>query len=235
MLDLTPYQVDFSVWLKRDQQGNALAWSLDQFRDKPIYQQVLAAFVSEANELYMAVVKLAQARTIAGASGVWLDGIGRIVGQGREAMPVNMADNFFYWDDADDGTGHSLAVPTDTTPHFMDDHMEYVTGGEVSSGVASDNDFQDEIIRRVFQNMNRDSSAADIVAMIQATLGIKAQVWRPPGVNQVAIRVPVGTPDWMVYFISGRSGVVGTSPSNRWYLPFAACTNTVVVTKGALA
>jgi hypothetical protein len=98
MIDYNKYRVDFAGLINRDQQGNASDWSLDQLRDKSVYDQVLQAFVNEANEFYRAICELGNARTIIGGTGVWLDGLGRIVGQPRENTPVDLPDTFFYWD-----------------------------------------------------------------------------------------------------------------------------------------
>ena len=227
MLDIAPYQVNFSQFANRDQQGNALAWSLGQFRDKPVYRQILAAFVAEANELYAALCQLAQARTIAGATGVWLDGIGRIVGQPRENTPVDLPDNFFYFDDDVVG-GYSLAVPTDTSAHFMEDHMAWVTGALVNANNApTDDDYRDEIIRRIFQNCNQNSSVSDVQNAVNGVLGVRALIAQD-GPRAITVNVPDGTPSWMVYYLTGKSfGLSSGATYNRWWMPYPACVESV--------
>ena len=218
--NLQKYQVDFSSFLNRDQNGNALAWSLDQFRDKPVYQQVLQAFVSEANELYEAICHLANSRTIFYGTGVWLDGIGRIVGQTREVTPVDLPDSFFYWDDSVSGTRPPGVTGS---AHFFDDHNQWLNGASVNANsVPTDNDFRDEIIRRIYQNMNQFSSVSEIEAAISEVLGISVRVAQT-GVRSIRIDVPSGTPDWIIYYITGKSFDTTIGTYNRWWFPYPAC------------
>jgi len=223
-----PQAVDFSAFLNRDQQGNALAWSLDQFRNKPIYQQVLAAFVTEANQLYVALVQLAQARTITGGTGVWLDGLGRIVGQDRVNVPANLPDSWFYWDDS---TAQRPSGLSDSTPHYMDSSNEWITGAIDGSTITpTDNDFRNEIIRRIFQNINQSSSFTEILNAIEDTLGIQVRIVQT-GVRSIQINVPTGTPDYITYFLTGKDfGITdGSGTYNHWWFPYPAC---ITVTTG---
>ena len=218
--NLQQYEVDFSSFLNRDQAGNALLWSLDQFRDKKVYKQVLQAFVSEANELYEAICQLANTRTIAKGYGVWLDGIGRIVGQPREVTPADLPDSFFYWDDSGSGTR-----PVDVTgsAHYMDDHNQWLNGASVNANSApTDNDFRDEIIRRIYQNMNQFSSIPEIESAISEVLGINVTI-EQTGVRTIKVHVPSGTPDWIIYYITGKSFDTTTGTYNRWWFPYPAC------------
>jgi hypothetical protein len=231
-----PQPVDFSAFLNRDQQGNALAWSLGQFRDIPllpgqkqsVYQQVLQAFTAEVNQLYVALCQLAQARTITGGSGVWLDGIGRIVGQDRDNVPTNIPDAWFYWDD---DVGNRPPGLTDSTPHYMDASKQWVTGAiDGTTSTPTDNDYRNEIVRRIFQNINQNSSISEIQNDIQDTLGINVRIVQN-GVRSIQILYPAGTPDYLTYFLTGKDfGIAdGSGTYNHWWYPFPAC---ITVTTG---
>lgn len=178
-IDLTPYQVDYSDLLTRDQSGNAVLWSLDQFRDKPVYVGVLRAFVDEVNELFVALAELAEIRNIAYADGYWLDGLGKIVGQKRE---------------------------------------------NVNDAAPTDDDYREQIIRRVYQNVNKYSSIPELIAVMKVILGIDVRITQE-GVRSIKVWVPTGTPAWKVDYITSKSFDTTTGTYNKWFLPFPACCN----------
>ena len=221
MIDYNKYRVDFAGLINRDQQGNASDWSLDQLRDKSVYAQVLQAFASEANEFYKAICELGNARTIIGGTGVWLDGLGRIVGQPRENTPTDLPDTFFYWDD---DTGNRPSGLTDDTPHYMDYSAQWVTGGDVNAGSApTDGDFRDQIVRRVHQNNNKFSSVPELQAAIQDVLGIHVMI-EQTGCRKIKLLVPAGTPSWVKYYLTGKTFAYDSAGHtfNRWWFPFPA-------------
>ena len=212
-VDISKYHVDFTKWLDRDQSGNAIASSLDQFRDKHVYGQVLQAFIDEANEAYKAIVELGKTRNIAFASGVWLDGIGRIVGQHRETTPSDLPENWWYMD-SDSGSTPASA--------FMDDHVSWVSGATISIGGApTDNDYRDQIVRRIFQNINKDSSIPEITNAIKDVLGVDVKI-EQTATKTIKFYVPAGTPEWIKYSLTARSFVYSDKGYNRWYFPFPA-------------
>lgn len=246
---LKDYKVDFSTLTDRDQLGNAMLWSLEQFRElagrnttryqtdqetekTPVYQQVLQAFVAEANELYVAITDLAKRRSVAYADGVWLDGIGRIVGQPRETVPEVVPDQFFYWDDYG-GSAETGAHPTD--PHYFDTFNNWVSfaGDEaVTTGAPDDGAYRKQIIRRIYQNANRNSSYAEVRSVAMDLLDLP-DLWISYtdgyGGADLAIRtikfwVPDNTPTWKKDFLVGKSyGIIDGKPWNKWYLPLPAC------------
>lgn len=220
-IDLQKYRVDFSGLAAIDQSAEAIEWSLDQFKDKPVYLKVLKAFSDEIAELYQAAVGLARARTIADGVGVYLDGLGRIVGQKRETTPADLPDSFFYWDDDLSG-GESIAVSGDTSAHFMDSHTQFVTGATVNAAAApTDNDFRDQIIRRVYQNNNKHSSVTEIQAAVKDVLGIDILI-EQTGKRTIKLYVPTGTPSWVKYYLTAKSFTAEEKGYNRWYFPFPA-------------
>jgi hypothetical protein len=255
------YKVDFSLLTDRDQLGNALLWSLEQFREiagrntaryntdtstekESVYQQVLQAFVAEANELYAAVTDLGKRRTVAYADGVWLEGIGRIVGQPKETVPNAVPDGFFYWDD--DGTRETwyynpppsgqLSGKTNTgDPHYLDTFNNWVSfaGDEaVTSGAPDDGAYRQQIIRRIYQNANRNSSYAEIRSVAMDLLGL-SDLWisytdgsaaTPLAIRTIKFWVPDNTPTWKKDFLVGKSyGIIDGKPWNKWYLPLPSC------------
>lgn len=207
-IDPTLYNVDFSTLRERDQAGQAVAWSLDQFKTKPNYLSILGAFVDEVNELYKALADLGKERTIAGSSGVWLDGLGNIVGQAKENVPSDGPNVFFFWDN-------------DT--YMMDNSLQWVTGVPESGSysVPTDADYQAQIVRRIFQNMNLYSSIPEIKACVLAILGIDVKI-EQLGARNIKLWVPTGTPSWKKYILTAKSFDVTTGGYNRWYLPFPA-------------
>lgn len=207
-IDITKYEVSFAELIDRDQVGNALSWQLDQFKGKDVIEKVLTAFAEEANELYVALAQLAETRTIAKAEGVWLDGLGRIVGQGKEAIPSDKPNVFFIWD-------------SDT--YKMDNSLQWVTGVPDSGSydVPTDADFRAQIVRRIFQNMNRSSSIPEIKAAVLAVLGIDVKI-EQLGARHIKLWVPTGTPSWMKYILTGKAFNAATGGYNRWYFPFPA-------------
>lgn len=76
------YRVDFSGY-RKDLDAEAKSRLLSQFRDAPVINQVLAAYVARYQELHDAIVDLMEARTLYGARGAFQDGLGRIVGRNR--------------------------------------------------------------------------------------------------------------------------------------------------------
>jgi hypothetical protein len=197
-----------------------LEWSLDQFRDKSVYQQVLAAFSAEVNEFYLAICNLAQARTVIGGTGVWLDGIGKIVGQPRDPTPVDLPDTFFYWDDSE------ARRPTGMTDsvHYLDASTQWVTDATVNAGAEpTDADYRDQIIRRVYQNTNKHSSIPELQAAIKEVLGIDV-FFEQVGVRKIKVWVPTGTPSWVKYYVTGKSfGYDDAGHTfNRWYFQYPA-------------
>jgi len=219
-IDITKYTVDFSDLIERDQTGNALDWSLNQLKDKTIYAQVIQAFAAEANEFYAAVCELGKARTIIGGTGVWLDGLGRIVGQPRENTPVDLPDTFFYWDDSEARrpTGFTDSV------HYMDSSDQWVTGAEVNAGKEpTDADYRDQIVRRVYQNHNKFSSVAEIQAAVSDVLGIAVKI-EQIGKRKIKLWVPTGTPSWVKYYLTGKTFAYDSAGHtfNRWWFPFPA-------------
>jgi hypothetical protein len=243
------YKVDFSTLTDRDQLGNALLWSLEQFRElagrntsryntdtatekEPVYQQILQAFVAEANELYTAITELGKRRTVAYADGVWLEGIGRIVGQPKETVPNAVPDQFFYWDDYG-GSTETGAHPDD--PHYFDTFNNWVSfaGDEaVVSGAPDDGTYRQQIIRRIYQNANRNSSYAEVRSVAMDLLGL-SDLWisytdgaaeTPLDIRTIKFWVPDNTPTWKKDFLVGKSyGIIDGKPWNKWYLPLPAC------------
>lgn len=207
-IDPTLYHVDFTPILDRDQTGNALSWQLDQFKGKDVIEQVLTAFAEEVNELYRALAELGKQRTIGGANGVWLEGIGAIVGQAKESVPTDSPNVFFFWD-------------SDT--YMMDNSLQWVTGVPESGAysVPTDADYQDQIVRRIFQNMNLYSSIPEIKTAVFAVLGIDVKI-EQLGARNIKLWVPTGTPAWMKYLLTGKSFDTTTGGYNRWYFPFPA-------------
>lgn len=207
-IDPTLYNVDFTDLSDRDQVENALSWQLDQFKGKDVIEQVLTAFSEEVNELYVALATMGKARTISGASGVWLDGLGAIVGQAKESVPTDGPNVFFIWDD---------------TTNMMDNSLQWVTGVPESGSysVPTDADYQLQIVRRIFQNMNLYSSIPEIKACVLAVIGIDVKV-EQLGARNIKLWVPTGTPAWMKYLLTAKSFDVATGGYNRWYFPFPA-------------
>ena len=207
-IEVAKYQVDFTDLIERDQQGNAIDESLDIFKDKAVYEAVLTAFIDETNELYREIVGLSKARTIAYGSGYWLDGLGAIVGQAKEYMPSTAPNVFFVWD-------------SDT--YTMDNSLSWITGVPEGGSYSSptDNDYRDQIVRRVFQNMNENSSIPEIQSAVKAVLGIDIKI-EQTGVRTIKLYVPAGTPSWMTFLLTGKTFSYTDGGYNRWYFPFPA-------------
>lgn len=88
--------VDFSGE-RKDLAGVAFTRVLEQFRGSPVFLQLIAVFVKEAQALHDALVDLQKGRTISVAEGASLDGLGRIVGQPRIAYQYS-EDNWLFAD-----------------------------------------------------------------------------------------------------------------------------------------
>ena len=79
------YKVDFSAYRKSLVEA-ALEKMLSQHRDKCVMRQFVSALIECTQNLYGAAIDMQESRSLYGSSGVALDILGRIVGEGRGGL-----------------------------------------------------------------------------------------------------------------------------------------------------
>jgi hypothetical protein len=149
------FKVDFSEYTK-DFRALADSRLLYQFQNSPVLKALIYAFTDEVQELYNAIVDLMKVRTIYDSHTYYLEAIGRIVGQLRENIEVDYG-VFFTPDEENLGPDRGRA---------------YVTGGRSGLGVPTDSQLSQQILARIFSNMNVYSSIPEIQNAVKDVTGL---------------------------------------------------------------
>jgi hypothetical protein len=151
------YNVDFSGY-ERDFAARAQARLLQQFQDKPVIAQVVAAFAAVKQRIYDAALDVLRSRSLANASGAQLAAIGRILGQSPQFIPESMPAPFFMWD----------------TPTLGWDNGWWGVGQSLltTARPPTDPEFALQVLARMHLNMNRFSSIPEIQAAVLDVFGI---------------------------------------------------------------
>lgn len=148
-ISMESYALDF--------QTRAKARLLAQFQGKPVMAQVLDAFSAEAQECYDATVEMMRQRTLAVATGINLEAIGRIVGQGKE-LTFDDTEFFFRPDNNDLGADKGVA---------------YVTGASEGESIPpNDSQYLAQVVSRILKNANRFSSIPELQEAIKRAFGV---------------------------------------------------------------
>lgn len=147
-VDFTKYAINFETLA-----GDRL---LSQFNQTVVLKALIKAFADEAQELFDTIIELLKLRTIYDGRDYYLDAIGRIVGQPRENISLDLS-SFFTPDEVGLGADKGLA---------------WVTGGGGGTGVPADSDYKTQILGRILSNMNKTSSVPYLQYAIKAVLGL---------------------------------------------------------------
>lgn len=132
--------------LKQDLEKRGRSRLLWQFRNSPVLNQLVKQISLEMQDAYDAAIKSLEGRTIAKATGINLDIIGKIVGQER------LGNNLEY---------HVYFHP-DKPGWSADQAPAWVTGAPLLGyQVASDDNYRKLIIAKIFKNHSTSGSVAE--------------------------------------------------------------------------
>lgn len=204
------YKVDFTELASYPQLANSLSYSLDQFKNKRIYEAVLSAFIAEVNEAYLAVIEAMRRRCFIDASGQWLDTIGVIVGQPKESIPVGAEPFFHTWD---------------TDDLDFDVGLQWISGQPDVSGYTTptDADYQDQILKRIIANTMRYGSVPELEDAFFRVTGIVVKI-EELGEAKIKLYVPVGTTTSQKVMLTTRFFTTTDGTYNKWSFPYPETT-----------
>jgi hypothetical protein len=171
---------------------------LRQFSRSPVFQQTLIQLGSEVQELSEAIQGVLDGRVLAVATGVQLDIIGRIVGQGRSIPYYTVRDADWF--------------TPDVTSFDLDTVWMWVQNGiDGDAYLMTDSEYRDMIKAKIYRNRCKTGSAAEIMAYAQMALGIPVSAIALP-LGDIEIQLPIGTPVWKMLwakrFITDNRGDV---------------------------
>lgn len=159
--------------------------TLFQFRSSALFQEVLAAFAKELQELQDAIRGVQESRTILGATGEQLDMIGRIVGQRR--VLADFADVPWF---------------TPDSSFLLDSSPIWTIGAVTTADVAEqDGQYRKLILAKIFRNFARYCSIPEIQQCIRVAFGIEA-AFTLVGPMELAITLPKNTPANLLRFFT---------------------------------
>lgn len=140
-----------------DAQSRAVSRTLLQFRDKVVFQSVLAAFISQIQELIDAITDVMRYRTPAEASGVNLEIIGDIVGCLKVAFDYGRL-NWFTPDNAN---------------YTPDASNAWVENSPIGTTMIPDDGLYRKMIEfKVFRNFTKYGSIPEIQNAIYTAFGV---------------------------------------------------------------
>jgi len=176
---------------------------LRQFSKSPVFQQTLIQLASEIQVLSSAIQGILDGRILETATGIQLDIIGRIVGQGR-SIPyyVIRSPDWFT---------------PDLTSFDLDSVWMWVKNGvDGDSHSMTDLEYRDMIKAKIYRNRCKVGSAAEIMTYAQMALGIPVSAVALP-LGDIEIQVPIGTPMWKVlwakrFITDNRGDVIPVMP-----------------------
>lgn len=176
---------------QQDMQARAVSRTLLQFRNKPVFQAVLAAFISEVQALVDAAIAVMQQRTPSDATGENLEVIGRIVGLIKTA--------FDY--------GNLQWFTPDTYGHPPDFSLAWVKNAPIGTIMVPDDGMYRQMIEfKVLRNFIQYGSIPEIQTAIYTAFGIHASFQAVPGAPMDwYLIVPKATPKHIKNFLSNES------------------------------
>ncbi len=184
---------------------------LPQFFSGEVRCGIINEDARQLQEIYDAVVHALDFRTLAEARGVVLDAIGRIVGQDR--ILLNQATKNWFGPDSNEGSPDNAPV--------------WVTGAPLAGNLpATDSQYIQLIISKIFKNHVQHGSIAEVLQFAKLLYGINISI-RKLGLSQIALIVPVGTPDFMITTLRGV--ISDERADNQHFLPHCPTVDIVEV------
>jgi hypothetical protein len=180
---------------------------LSQFKNSELLKQFLSAFILEAQELHDAAVDMVGARTVAGAEGVNLDVLGRIVGARRTFEDWGS----IGWFTADEqGQGWDSGV------------LWCTNANQYGTGIMTDASFRQAIEQRIVSNFVRFASIPELTDLINDVTGIEVgfQVTAP---FEVTLYVPSSASMNQVRLLTGF--VDSARMDKRFFFPYPVTLN----------
>lgn len=187
-----------------DATERAIQRLLTQFRNSPVLIDILVAISSEVQELLDAIKGTIEKRGPGGATGVQLDAIGRIVGQGR-LLGNQYNEDWFTPDSSLLGADYGLAWV---------EGVEYLTNPEVD-----DTDYPFLIEGKVARNFTRYGSVPEIQEAISIAFGIDISFVLESPMAVTAI-VPDVTPLWIIQLLQSKKDT--SRADSIYYMPVPA-------------
>jgi hypothetical protein len=195
--------VDTITFVTSDVAGRMRGRALRQFSSSPVFQQTLSALAVEIQSVSDACIGVLNGRTLTQATGVQLDIIGRIVGQGRVIPYYTINDvNWFA---------------PDTTGSDLDTGSVWVTNGiDGNPYTMSDAEYLNMILAKIYRNTCKSASPVEIMTYAQMALGIPVSAKANTNGN-IDIYLPNGTPMWKVlwakrFLTDNRGDVIPVMP-----------------------
>jgi hypothetical protein len=147
--------------------------TLLQFRNSPVFHQVLGAFAAELQELFDALFDVIQLRGPADAQGVCLDALARIVGQGRDLI---------------DWSGRTWLTP-DVDYKGPDQVPVWVENAALGDSFAADDVLlRDLMLGKVARNHTKYGSVPEIQNAVRQAFSLDVSVvWVAPLVVDVVV------------------------------------------------
>ena len=164
----------------------AVQRTLLQFRQSPVFLDLLQAFIQEVQYLQGGINGVFDLREPANATAENLNAIGRIVGQIRTILDYSELEWF---------TPDALGLTCDQAPAWVQGAL---TGGSYEAG---DEWYRRLIEGKVFRNFCRYSSVPEIQNVIKLAFGIDVS-FRVVAPMEVDIIFPASAPLWVVNLIT---------------------------------
>ena len=132
--------------------------TLLQFRDSPVFQDLLSVFAGEAQAFLSAVWEVKALRAPAGATGLELDVVGDLVGQARELVDFDL----FVW------------FAPDTFLQGPDQALAWVTNAPLANSyLAGDTEYVNLIEGKIARNHSATGSVPEIQAIVRKIFGVE--------------------------------------------------------------
>jgi len=189
---------------QKDSLTRAIARTLLQFRNSPVFQYILEAFITEIQAFQDAAFDLIQNRGPADATGVNLEAIGRIVGQDRTIFDYSE----LAW------------FAADTIGQGADQAPVWVTNAPLTESIEADDTWYRQLIEgRVHRNFTQYGSIPEIQEVARITFGIELSIYRT-GPMVVQLAVPSSIPTWILNYLTKT--FQNNYVENQYYLPYPA-------------